>query len=49
MIDEKTLQKVTEKAQAWLGDGYDEQTKAEVQKMLDNEDKTNLLSPFIKI
>ncbi len=48
MIDEKTLQKVTEKAQAWLGDGYDEQTKAEVQKMLDNEDKNELVESFYK-
>ena len=36
MYDEKLLQDVTAKAQEWLGEGYDEQTRAEVQAMLDN-------------
>ena len=43
MIDEKLLKEVTEKAQIWLGEGYDPETKAEVKKMLDNEDKTDLV------
>ena len=49
MFDEKLLQEVTAKAQTWLGEGYDERTRAEVQAMLDNEDKTELVESFYKI
>ena len=49
MFDEKLLQEVTAKAQTWLSDSYDEQTRAEVQAMLDNEDKTELVESFYKI
>ena len=48
MYDEKLLQEVTAKAQTWLSDSYDEQTRAEVQAMLDNEDKTELVESFYK-
>ncbi len=48
MIDEKLLKEVTEKANQWLGEGYDEETKAEVKRMLDNEDKTDLVESFYK-
>lgn len=48
MIDEKLLKEVTEKANLWLGDGYDEETKAEVRKMLNNDDKTALVEAFYK-
>ena len=48
MYDEKLLQEVTAKAQTWLGEGYDEQTRAEVQAMLDSEDKTELVESFYK-
>ena len=48
MFDEKLLQEVTAKAQTWLSDNYDEQTRAEVQAMLDNEDKTDLVESFYK-
>ena len=48
MFDEKLLQEVTAKAQSWLSEGYDEQTRAEVQAMLDNEDKTDLVESFYK-
>ena len=48
MYDEKLLQEVTAKAQTWLSDSYDEQTRAEVQAMLDNEDKTDLVESFYK-
>ena len=40
MEDLNLLQSVTAKAQTWLGEGYDEETKAEVKKMVENEDKT---------
>ena len=46
MFDEKLLQEVTAKAQTWLSDNYDEQTRAEVQAMLDNEDKADLVESF---
>ena len=49
MFDEKLLQDVTAKAKTWLSDGYDEKTRAEVQAMLDNEDKTELVESFYKI
>ena len=48
MFDEKLLQEVTAKAQTWLSESYDEQTRAEVQAMLDNEDKTDLVESFYK-
>lgn len=48
MIDEKLLKEVTEKANQWLGEGYDEETKAEVKGMLDNDDKTDLVESFYK-
>ena len=48
MYDEKLLQEVTAKAQEWLGEGYDERTRAEVQAMLNNEDKTELVESFYK-
>ena len=48
MFDEKLLQEVTAKAQTWLSDSYDEQTRAQVQAMLDNEDKTELVESFYK-
>lgn len=42
------LKEVTAKAQQWLGEGYDAETRAEVQRMLDNEDKTDLIEAFYK-
>lgn len=48
MENEQLLKEVTEKAKVWLGDGYDEETRKEVQRMLDNEDKTELIESFYK-
>ena len=48
MGNEDLLKQVTAKAQIWLGDGYDEETKAAVRAMLDNEDKTALIEAFYK-
>ena len=39
---------VTAKANEWLSPAYDEQTRKEVQAMLDNEDKTPLIDAFYK-
>jgi len=48
MFDEKLLQEVTARAQGWLSEGYDEKTRAQVQAMLDAEDKTELVESFYK-
>ena len=48
MYDQKLLAEVTAKAQQWLGAGYDEATQAEVRRMLENEDKTDLIESFYK-
>lgn len=48
MGNEDLLKQVTAKAQIWLGDGYDEETKAAVRAMFDNEDKTDLIEAFYK-
>lgn len=42
------LEQVTAKAKTWLKGDYDAETKKEVQAMLDNEDKKNLIDAFYK-
>jgi phosphoglucomutase len=42
------LEMVKGKAQQWLSDVYDEQTRAEVKRMLENEDPTELIDSFYK-
>lgn len=42
------LETVIGKAKTWLSDVYDEATRAEVQRMLDAEDKTDLIDSFYK-
>ena len=46
--NQELLAQVTAKANTWLGDGYDEETKAEVRRMLDADDKTELIESFYK-
>ncbi len=48
MENQELLAQVTAKAQAWLGDGYDDETKAEVRRMLEADDKTELIESFYK-
>src|SRR5690554_625663 len=48
MGNKELLQEVIAKAQAWLGGSYDAATKAEVQRMLDATDKTELIESFYK-
>ena len=43
-----TLSSVIEKAKTWLTDVYDEETRVEVQRLLDQEDKTELIDSFYK-
>ncbi len=42
------IQEVTAKAQKWLTPAYDAETQAEVRRMLDNPDKTELIEAFYK-
>ena len=48
MENNELIARVTEKARVWLGDGYDEETRAEVRRMLDADDKTELIDSFYK-
>ena len=48
MENEELLKSVTEKAQVWLGEAYDAETRAEVQRMLNAEDKTELIESFYR-
>ncbi len=47
-MDQELIKMVTEKANEWLSPAYDEETRKEVQAMLDNEDKTPLIDAFYK-
>ena len=42
------LEQVRKKAQVWLGSEYDEETRNEVQSLLDKEDPTELIEAFYK-
>ncbi len=42
------LESVLKKAQVWLSPEYDEETRAQVQAMIDNPDKTDLIESFYK-
>ena len=42
------LKHVTERAQAWLSESYDPDTRAEVKRMLEAEDKTDLIESFYR-
>jgi phosphoglucomutase len=49
MADNKQLiAECAEKAQQWLSPSFDEQTRNDVQAMLDSEDKTELIESFYK-
>lgn len=48
MEDETLIAQVTSKANSWLEGNYDATTKDEVQLMLDNEDKKDLIDAFYK-
>lgn len=42
------IKSVIEKAEKWLGDAYDAETREEVKKMLEAEDKTPLIDAFYR-
>lgn len=46
--NKELLLQVESKAKEWLNDGYDEQTRSEVKRMLECEDKTELIESFYK-
>lgn len=48
MADNGLIETVISKAKVWLTESYDEETRAQVQAMLDNEDKTELIEAFYK-
>ena len=48
MENQELIKQVTEKAQKWLSPAYDANTQAEVKRMLENEDKTELIECFYK-
>ena len=43
MENTELLQQVTAKAEKWLNGAYNEEAKAEVRRMLNAEDKTELI------
>ncbi|NDW09899.1 phospho-sugar mutase [Dysgonomonas sp. 520] len=48
MENKELLEQVIGRAQTWLSGNYDEETKSEVKRMLDNEDKTELIDAFYR-
>ncbi|HAX97211.1 MAG TPA: phosphoglucomutase [Prolixibacteraceae bacterium] len=48
MNNNELLRQVEERARLWLSPFYDEATRKEVQRMLDNDNKTELIDSFYK-
>lgn len=48
MENQELIKQVTEKAQQWLTPAYDAETQAEVKRMIENEDKTDLIDSFYR-
>ena len=48
MENSELLEIVRKKAQVWLGPEYDEETRREVQALLDKDDPTDLIEAFYK-
>ena len=48
MSNNQLLEDVTQKAQVWLKGNYDAETKNEVRRLLEKEDKTDLIEAFYK-
>ena len=48
MENEELIKQCTEKAQKWLAPEYDAETQAEVKRMLEHPDKTDLIEAFYK-
>ena len=48
MENQELIKQVTAKAQEWLGPAFDAETQAEVKRMLESDDKTELIESFYK-
>ncbi len=48
MENQDQLKPIIERAEKWLSDSYDEATRAEVRRMLDAADKTELIESFYR-
>ncbi|WP_303328071.1 phospho-sugar mutase [uncultured Muribaculum sp.] len=48
MENEELIKTVTDKAMVWLGDAYDEDIRQDVKRMLDSDDKTDLIDSFYR-
>ena len=48
MENQELIKQVTAKAQEWLGSAFDAETQAEVKRMLESDDKTELIESFYK-
>ena len=48
MENEELIKLCSDKAQKWLTPAYDAETQAEVKRMLENPDKTELIEAFYK-
>ena len=48
MENQELIKQVTEKAEQWLTPAYNAETQAEVKRMLDSDDKTELIDSFYK-
>ena len=46
--NDELLKSVVAKANKWLGEAYDEETRKEVKQLLDNPDKTDLIDAFYR-
>jgi phosphoglucomutase len=48
MENQDLIKEVTARAEVWLNDAYDAETRAEVQRMLNAEDKSELIESFYR-
>ena len=48
MENNELLEQVIARANAWLATGYDEETKTDVKRLLESEDKTELIESFYR-
>ncbi len=48
MDNQELLKSVIAKAEKWLGEGYDAETRTEVKRMLDADDKSELIESFYR-
>ena len=49
MDNSTLLNEVMAKAQTWLDGNYNEETKSDIRRMMDAEDKTELIESFYRV